>query len=176
MRQDDNMRTAAQVLLDQLRIHGVTHVFCVPGESYLAVLDAFRYGRINRATYWLLLAFGAAVYAVIFFYSSKPIAIQEFVLAIAAIPRLHDIGKSAWAASCLSRPTFKWYIPAAVAPPIQIYCRSRTFLERQETLLDGPLESLSLYGLPVNLRDLPVAYAEYESKLPSVPPRGLLGT
>jgi len=33
-------RTAAQVLVDQLRIQGVTHVFCVPGESYLPVLDA----------------------------------------------------------------------------------------------------------------------------------------
>jgi acetolactate synthase-1/2/3 large subunit len=33
-------RTAAQVLVDQLKIQGVTHVFCVPGESYLAVLDA----------------------------------------------------------------------------------------------------------------------------------------
>jgi acetolactate synthase-1/2/3 large subunit len=33
-------RTAAQVLVDQLVIQGVTHVFCVPGESYLAVLDA----------------------------------------------------------------------------------------------------------------------------------------
>jgi acetolactate synthase-1/2/3 large subunit len=34
------MRTAAQVLVDQLVIQGVTHVFCVPGESYLAALDA----------------------------------------------------------------------------------------------------------------------------------------
>ena len=25
-------RTAAQVLVDQLRIQGVSHVFCVPGE------------------------------------------------------------------------------------------------------------------------------------------------
>jgi acetolactate synthase-1/2/3 large subunit len=33
-------RTAAQVLVDQLKIQGVRHVFCVPGESYLAVLDA----------------------------------------------------------------------------------------------------------------------------------------
>ena len=33
-------RTAAQVLVDQLKIQGVTHVFCVPGESYLPVLDA----------------------------------------------------------------------------------------------------------------------------------------
>jgi acetolactate synthase-1/2/3 large subunit len=41
MRAKDNMRTAAEVLVDQLRVHGVRHVFCVPGESYLAVLDAF---------------------------------------------------------------------------------------------------------------------------------------
>lgn len=41
MRAKDNARTAAQVLVDQLRIHGVGHVFCVPGESYLAALDAF---------------------------------------------------------------------------------------------------------------------------------------
>ena len=42
MRGKDNMRTAAEVLVEQLRIHGVRHVFCVPGESYLAALDAFR--------------------------------------------------------------------------------------------------------------------------------------
>src|SRR5580693_4383696 len=34
-------RTAAEVLVDQLVIQGVRHVFCVPGESYLPVLDAF---------------------------------------------------------------------------------------------------------------------------------------
>jgi len=33
-------RTGAQVLVDQLKIHGVDTIFCVPGESYLAVLDA----------------------------------------------------------------------------------------------------------------------------------------
>ena len=41
MRGKDNSRTGAEVLVDQLRIHGVQHVFCVPGESYLAALDAF---------------------------------------------------------------------------------------------------------------------------------------
>jgi len=41
MRGKDNIRTAAEVLVDQLRIHGVRHVFCVPGESYLAAIDAF---------------------------------------------------------------------------------------------------------------------------------------
>ena len=33
-------RTGAQILVEQLKIHQVDHVFCVPGESYLAVLDA----------------------------------------------------------------------------------------------------------------------------------------
>ncbi|HZZ89928.1 MAG TPA: thiamine pyrophosphate-binding protein [Caulobacteraceae bacterium] len=37
---DAKARTAAQVLVDQLVIQGVRHVFCVPGESYLPVLDA----------------------------------------------------------------------------------------------------------------------------------------
>src|SRR3984893_3366301 len=41
MRANDGTRTAAEVLIDQLIIHGVRHVFCVPGESYLAALDAF---------------------------------------------------------------------------------------------------------------------------------------
>jgi acetolactate synthase-1/2/3 large subunit len=33
-------RTGARLLVDQLLIQGVNHIFCVPGESYLAVLDA----------------------------------------------------------------------------------------------------------------------------------------
>jgi acetolactate synthase-1/2/3 large subunit len=41
MRPPGEMRTAAELLVDQLMINGVRHVFCVPGESYLAVLDAF---------------------------------------------------------------------------------------------------------------------------------------
>ncbi|MEC7258075.1 MAG: thiamine pyrophosphate-binding protein, partial [Pseudomonadota bacterium] len=35
-----NLRTGGQILADQLAIHGVKQAFCVPGESYLAVLDA----------------------------------------------------------------------------------------------------------------------------------------
>src|ERR1700747_366324 len=40
MRDQTNTRTAAEVLVDQLVLNGVRHAFCVPGESYLAVLDA----------------------------------------------------------------------------------------------------------------------------------------
>src|SRR5215470_4719819 len=33
-------RSGAQILVDALKVHGVDTAFCVPGESYLAVLDA----------------------------------------------------------------------------------------------------------------------------------------
>lgn len=36
------MRTGGRILVDQLELHGVKHAFCVPGESYLEVLDALR--------------------------------------------------------------------------------------------------------------------------------------
>ena len=46
MRANDGTRTAGEVLIDQLVIHGVRHVFCVPGESYVAALDAFHDSEI----------------------------------------------------------------------------------------------------------------------------------
>ncbi|MPZ56579.1 MAG: thiamine pyrophosphate-binding protein [Rhizobiales bacterium] len=41
MRANTNARTGGEILVDQLLVHGVRHAFCVPGESYLAALDAF---------------------------------------------------------------------------------------------------------------------------------------
>jgi acetolactate synthase-1/2/3 large subunit len=41
MRSNDGTRTGGEILVDQLVAQGVSHVFCVPGESYLAALDAF---------------------------------------------------------------------------------------------------------------------------------------
>jgi acetolactate synthase I/II/III large subunit len=40
MATSSNLRTGGEVLIDQLKIHGVDTAFCVPGESYLAALDA----------------------------------------------------------------------------------------------------------------------------------------
>ncbi|HEX9769107.1 MAG TPA: thiamine pyrophosphate-binding protein, partial [Kiloniellales bacterium] len=34
------LRSGGQLVVEALRVHGADHVFCVPGESYLAVLDA----------------------------------------------------------------------------------------------------------------------------------------
>ena len=40
MRNTGGARTGGKILVDQLLLHGSTLGFCVPGESYLAVLDA----------------------------------------------------------------------------------------------------------------------------------------
>src|SRR6202163_838598 len=46
MRGNDGTRTGGEILIDQLAIHGVRNAFCVPGESYLAALDAFHDSEI----------------------------------------------------------------------------------------------------------------------------------
>ena len=43
-------RTGGKVLVDQLALHGADLVFCVPGESYLAVLDALHDAPIRLVT------------------------------------------------------------------------------------------------------------------------------
>jgi hypothetical protein len=40
-------RTGGQILVDQLITHGVKQLFCVPGESFLAVLDALHDAAID---------------------------------------------------------------------------------------------------------------------------------
>lgn len=40
MTDSSNMRTGGQLLVDALALHGADMAFCVPGESYLAALDA----------------------------------------------------------------------------------------------------------------------------------------
>src|SRR4051812_31699882 len=43
-------RTAARILVDQLLVHGVDTAYCVPGESYLGVLDALGHGGVSLYT------------------------------------------------------------------------------------------------------------------------------
>ena len=40
MNQTTKLRSGAEVLIDALRINSVERIFCIPGESYLAALDA----------------------------------------------------------------------------------------------------------------------------------------
>lgn len=60
-----------------------------------------------------------------------------------------------------------------MAPVIASYCTDRTFLERQSQILDGPLESLALYGLPVDIRDSEDAWSTFQKRIPGIPPAGL---
>jgi len=41
------LRTGGRILVDQLRIHGIGRLTCVPGESYLAALDAMHDADID---------------------------------------------------------------------------------------------------------------------------------
>lgn len=84
------------------------------------------------------------------------------------------ISRSAWQQSCLSRRGFKWFVPPVVAPPISIYCSDRTFVERQVQTIESPEETLALYGLSPELRELAFAADALEQKLPGVPVSGLL--
>jgi acetolactate synthase I/II/III large subunit len=43
-------RTAARILVDQLLVHGVDTAYCVPGESYIGVLDAIGQTPIRLVT------------------------------------------------------------------------------------------------------------------------------
>src|SRR6476620_6450616 len=47
LRANDGTRTGGEILIDQLVVHGVQPVFCVPGESDLAALDALYVRPIN---------------------------------------------------------------------------------------------------------------------------------
>ena len=47
MQKPRSPRLGGHILVDQLVSHGVKHVFCVPGESYLAVLDGLHDADIN---------------------------------------------------------------------------------------------------------------------------------
>jgi len=53
-------------------------------------------GRMNRATFWLALGAVVALYAAIAFFGNRTVAVNEIVLIIACVPRLHDIGRSGW--------------------------------------------------------------------------------
>src|SRR6202008_2533624 len=44
---ESNLRTGGQILVDQLVVQGVERVTCVPGESYLAALDAMHDSPID---------------------------------------------------------------------------------------------------------------------------------
>jgi DNA helicase INO80 len=91
---------------------------------------------------------------------------------------LHALSAAAavsFADSCLSRPDIQIYAPAAVAPPVLLYCPDRSFVESQAHLFDAPMESLALYGMPRYRVDSEPDFTKYHGLLPAVPPAGIFG-
>ncbi|KAJ6604781.1 SNF2 family DNA-dependent ATPase [Mycena vulgaris] len=115
------------------------------------------------------------------YYSRSPLQIPPSSVHLrclevaGGLPDVRSISKSAWADSCLSRPELKWFVPPAVAPAITLHCGDRTFLESQAQLLDGPVESLALYGLSPELRESEEACDRYSTLMSGLAPVGLIG-
>jgi DNA helicase INO80 len=56
-----------------------------------------------------------------------------------------------------------------------MHCTDRTFLESQTQLLDGPLETLAMYGLSPELRESEEACDKYQTLMSGLSPVGLIG-
>ncbi len=56
----------------------------------------YKYGRINRPTYFLSLAMMATVYGLALAFIPTPPRISEVLALFIVVPRLHDIGKTGW--------------------------------------------------------------------------------
>ena len=61
----------------------------------------YRYGRINRATYFLGLGLLVAIYAAVNALMTRPTAVSEVVIVLLMVPRLHDIRRSGWWAGAM---------------------------------------------------------------------------
>jgi acetolactate synthase I/II/III large subunit len=101
-----NMRSGGRILVDQLLVHGTELVFCVPGESYLAALDALHdtpqirlvVGRMEAGTANMACAHGQLTGApAIFFATRGPGATQASVAVHTArqgsIPMIMFVGQ-----------------------------------------------------------------------------------
>ena len=53
-------RSGGRILIDQLLLQGVKHIFCVPGESFLAALERFASPPEDQAMPVMLGVIGAA--------------------------------------------------------------------------------------------------------------------
>jgi chromatin-remodeling ATPase INO80 len=95
------------------------------------------------------------------FGSIKPNNLSPYTIRADGLPRLYDAKVSALAKSCLSRPMMQWYIPPAIAPPVEM-----RFLDGGQFKLPPSYphldDTLALYGLPPSLIEDPSSAEAYE--------------
>ncbi|KAI0318480.1 SNF2 family N-terminal domain-containing protein [Amylostereum chailletii] len=147
------------------------HIAPLVRRRLAAMADESR--RVKEDPFYLDADLGASAIACPF---RMPLSrIPSFVSSDAELPDLRTIATSTWTVSCLSRPILRWFVPPVVAPPISLYCSERTFVDRQTSILDAPLESLALYGAPETSRDSIPAQLTLTATIPGVPPGGFIG-
>ncbi|THH20832.1 hypothetical protein EW146_g598 [Bondarzewia mesenterica] len=148
------------------------HVSPLLRRCLLAIEDRSR--RSNEDPYYFDSDFGISSAAPSFRIASRDSLIASDVAE--GQPELRAISTSVWSTSCLSRPSLKWFVPPVVAPPITMYCPDRSFMEHETTAMEGPLETLALYGLQPSLRESLELSEGYGRLVPGVPPVGLIGS
>jgi uncharacterized membrane protein YhaH (DUF805 family) len=82
------------------------------------MLSYGRYGRINRASYWLALALFVSAFIALSLLTARPPHVAEVVLIIFATPRLHDIGLSGWWAGGVFLTEIAMVVIAIVTLPV----------------------------------------------------------
>lgn len=65
-------------------------------QNIIGETPMFNYGRINRTTYWALVAMIVAITVIARLLIGDTARVSEVVLLWIAVPRLHDIGRSGW--------------------------------------------------------------------------------
>ena len=76
-----------------------------------------RYGRINRASYWLGLALFVTAFIAFSLLTAQPPHVTWFALVIFATPRLHDVGLSGWWAGSVFLAEVAMVVVAIVTLP-----------------------------------------------------------
>ena len=120
-----------------------------------------KYGRINRATYFVCLAILAVIWTAAIVTNVR--VPGEIFAVIFAVPRLHDIGKSAWWAAAV---IVLEMIVVFVALPFALAAGKTTILE-----LAGGLVAVMLWTLMIALGC--IRGQEGVNKFGEAPPAGV---
>ncbi len=112
--------------------------------------------RTNRKTYWLSVAVVFAIYLLLRVFAPGSSAINEFVLVLVCVPRLHDVGLSGW------------WVVGPLVPEVLIAISMFTGVPTDIALALGGVLVMMIGGLMVWLGAIPGQPGENRYGLPPV--------
>lgn len=116
-------------------------------------------GRINRAAYWAIVGVAIAAILVSVLVFRRPLPAALVVMLIAAIPRLHDLGRTGWWAGGVFIALMALFFGGGFALPPQVFQNALG-----AAVLVLPVLLSALGGLPGQAGD---------NRFGPPPPRGL---